>query len=314
MEQLLFDGVVPSPKPTVLPRRERLKPDAWFRSDGEQQRLAVPRTPDSASPLWYVGTKYNLYPIVMELLPAGTTSLVSPFTGGASLELRLAATGIRVYGYDKFRPIPEFFQTFERNASAVVDRTLELYPIYRGDAESREHYVWLTRGGGWEALDFPIDRAAVTWCVSAQSFRGMNFASVPVHPRHAQSREYFRKPIPGQERSWREWSNPFFSYAESDFRQTLLCHDEIAYLDPPYVGHPRYYGKSFQGTFPHEELRDMLAARGGFILSYGDDPLIRKLYQDFTILEPSWGKGTSRGLGGSARTELLILSDDLSPN
>ena len=318
MSQVYMEGLPPQKSKTVIRKDFSRRPDSWFAGGEEQLTLGAFRTPDTAAPLWYVGAKYHLYDLLtLELLPKGTTEIVSPFMGGASLELRLAASGIHVHAYDLFLPVAEFYQVFNANSAAVVDKVLEIYPIYRGDEESHAEFMRLARYGGWAEIECPIERAAVTWAISRQSYMGKNFASTPVDPKYASRIEYFRNPIIGdgpvrrQHRIWREWHNPNITFGHADYHESLAKHDCIAYLDPPYVKKSRFYGNGKQGEFDHEELRDVLAARGRFILSYGDDPLIRELYKDFTIMNPEWRYACGKSVGDTKSSEILILSPDI---
>ena len=259
------------------------------------------RTPSSNPPLAYIGAKRKLYRQVMDILPDGTKELVSPFMGGASLELKIAASGIRVHAYDIFRPLVEFYQVFNGRSSEVVEAVLELYPL------SREDYIHMTRGGGWEVEECEVWRAALTWAISKQSFLGRMFASLCVAQEHNVLPSYF------SDEQWQGWRNPNISFDVADFRESLARHpDTIAYLDPPYISKENYYGRGNQGEFQHEELRDILAERGRFVMSYGDHPTIHELYSDFKILHPQWTYGFGRAAGDASKSEeLLILSPDL---
>ena len=298
----------------------RRKPDGWYASDAAQLNLTELRTPDSESPLSYVGSKKKLYnTLMMRILPPDTSEIVSPFSGGASLELRIAASGIRVYAHDIFPPMVNFFEMFNGRAAEVVEKVLEIYPIYKGDDETREYYQYLTRDNGWSDIECPIHQAAITWAVSKQSFMGRNYSSTPVHPNFATSTDYFRGAISRQRgqrqrRLWSEWRNPHFTYENLDFRESLSRYeDAIAYLDPPYIEKEGLYGLGDQGVFQHEELRDVLVERGRFILSYGDHPDIHKLYDGFRILYPQWQYGWGRAAGDASQSEeVLILSHDLA--
>lgn len=298
----------------------RRSPDGWYASDASQLSLGLARTPDIESPISYVGSKKKLFRLVMmSILPPDTREIVSPFAGGASLELRLAGSGLRVYAYDIFPPMVNFFTVFNGRAAEVVEKVLEIYPIYKGDAETREYYMHLTQGEGWKEIDCPIHQAAITWAVSKQSYMGRNYSSTPVHPNFATSANYFRDTILKfkgnyQRRLWSEWRNPNFTYEQLDFRASLERHwNVIAYLDPPYVEKEKLYGLGDQGEFPHLDLRNLLADRGRFILSYGDHPIIRNLYKDFRIIEPEWTYGFGRAAGDASKSEeILILSHDLA--
>ena len=318
MNQTFFDGIEPyEPKEDYSKQRQPRRPNSWFQTDASQLALMEnTRTPDVISPLAYVGAKHRLYKqLMMEILPEDTSEIVSPFMGGASLELKLAGSGMKVWAYDIFRPVVEFFQVFNEHAAQVVEKALQIYPIYRGCDETRERYEHLRSEEGWNEIECPIERAAVTWCVSKQSYMGRNFSSSPVAPEHALNIEYFRNPIGGRnnKRIWADWHNSNISFHIGDFRDSLSNHDCIAYMDPPYVQKEKLYGFGDQGEFPHEELRDILAERQGFVLSYGDHPDIWELYKDFKIMTPKWQYGFGRAQSdASLSEELLILSHDLA--
>lgn len=321
-QQQQFIGVVEPFKPRLWTKTPRLPPmpDAWFENDSEQLRLFDERTPDHVSPLWYTGAKYYLYHTLMNrFISPDTKEILSPFMGGCSLELYLAASGIKVYAYDNFEPVVQFFQQFNADSAAVTKRVLEIFPIYKGDDESRARYVHLIRGGGWHELECPIDKAAHMWAISRQSFMGRNFTSLPVEPHHATRYDFFRKRIQagimpkGYHNLWEEWHNPNIEFGLADFRDSLAKHpDMLAYLDPPYIQKNIFYGEGKQDEFGHVELRDMLAERGRFILSYGNHEDVWTLYKGFTILTPQWQYKSGRTASGLQSAELLIVSDDIA--
>ncbi|MCG8626314.1 MAG: DNA adenine methylase, partial [Proteobacteria bacterium] len=57
------------------------------------------------SPLRYPGGKSRAVSMILGLLPAGIKTLASPFLGGGSIELAVASHGVKVYGYDIFKPL-----------------------------------------------------------------------------------------------------------------------------------------------------------------------------------------------------------------
>lgn len=320
MEQLFLGGIEPhTPKRYWTPASLKGKPNAWFGVGDTQLELSdVARTPDTESPIAYVGSKHRLYKLLLDILPRGVSEIVSPFAGGASLELKLAATGIKVHAYDIFEPIMEFFHVFNANAAAVVERVQEIYPIYKGDEESLKYFLHLTKEGGWQNVACPIERAAITWAVNKQSYMRLGFAGSPIKPLHAINVAYFRRPIGYRQhvrtryRLWSDWHNPNITFNVADFRESLSKHSCIAYLDPPYIEKEGYYGAGNQGEFAHAELRDILAERQGFVMSYGNHPMVHDLYRDFTILKPRWSYGIGRASGRpELSAELLIISNDI---
>ena len=61
--------------------------------------------------------------------------------------------------------------------------------------------------------------------------------------------------------------------------------DTLFYLDPPYYGTEAYYRRVFSRE-DHCRLRELLGnIQGYFVLSYNDDPFIRKLYEGFQMIQ-----------------------------
>ena len=71
-----------------------------------------------------------------------------------------------------------------------------------------------------------------------------------------------------------------------DFSHLIRTYDRpdaLFYLDPPYWGTERHYDTAF-GPEDHKRLRECLdGIKGKFVLSYGDCPHIRELYQGCNI-------------------------------
>lgn len=75
-----------------------------------------------------------------------------------------------------------------------------------------------------------------------------------------------------------------------DFEHLIKTYDRtdaLFYLDPPYVDTEKYYVGSFTKE-DHERLCNTLKnIKGKFVLSYNDCEYVRKLYNDFNIIEVS---------------------------
>lgn len=84
----------------------------------------------------------------------------------------------------------------------------------------------------------------------------------------------------------------------------LVSPDDLVYLDPPYVEKAdQLYGMSF-GESEHRDLAAWLYDhQPPTIISYDDLPLIRELYGDMTVLEPTW----SYGMGKSKKSRELLI-------
>lgn len=309
MDQLIFpfnevDQDILNMRDDAYRPRQHKQITRWS-SQSEQLGLeGIRGAPSTLAPITYVGSKKFLYQrLAMGILPELPKELVSPFMGGASLELKFAASGVKVYAYDIFEPVVEFYQVFNQHSAVVREKALDIYPL------PRETYLHMAREGGWEQVECPIHRAAITWSITKQSYMGRNFSSVPVADEHAITREYFNDP------QWITWHNPYIEFGLADFRVSLAKHpNTFAYLDPPYIDKEKFYGRlNEQGNFPHEELRDILDKRENWVLSYGDHPRIHELYADYNILYPKWSYGFGKASGNPAKSEeVLILSHDLA--
>lgn len=106
-----------------------------------------------------------------------------------------------------------------------------------------------------------------------------------------------------------------------DYKKVLEEEGEnvLIYLDPPYVSNTkldknsRLYKHNFEDN-DHEELCDNIKnCKHKIILSYDDNPLIRKLYKNFNIYKTSWiycGTSSAKTHSKSKKTgkELIITN------
>lgn len=83
----------------------------------------------TTSPLRYPGGKSRIVECIANFLPPGTTSVCSPFFGGGSVELYLAKKGMRVYGYDVFEPLTDFWQELLRDSGQLAESVQTYYPM-----------------------------------------------------------------------------------------------------------------------------------------------------------------------------------------
>jgi DNA adenine methylase len=81
------------------------------------------------SPLRYPGGKYRAIELITSLVPSGVTELVSPFFGGGSIELNCAANGIRVYGYDSFKPLVAFWKLLQSDPQCLAEQVKSHHPL-----------------------------------------------------------------------------------------------------------------------------------------------------------------------------------------
>ncbi len=247
------------------------------------------------SPLRYPGGKSRAVNQVLGLLPQGLDTLCSPFVGGASVELACASERrIRVYGYDAFLPVVNFWQEVLKNPKGLAEQVRKYYPLSRTQFYAlQKRYASLTNKQELASAFFVLNRS---------SFSGTTLSGgmSPGHPRFT---ENSIDRLQG-------FSINNFTVEHADFSESIPRHsNDFMYLDPPYANGGNLYGdKGDHHTgFDHEKLASILTARDGWLLSYNDCEQVRDLYSGFKSFRPSWTYGMSND---KKSNEILILSKD----
>ena len=260
------------------------RPETAPKWENQTEQLAFAEPPPSSkTPINYMGAKNRLAPTVYQKVPTGVTEIASPFVGGASVELYLAAHGIKVHASDNLEPLVTFWQVFKENPAKLASFAAGRYPQ---EPDELRHWIY----GGYRELTDPLEKAGYFWIINKQSWCGKtlhSFCAVTnVYP------DYFAP------HKWESWQNPNIEFSCRDYREAFEIHkDKFMYLDPPYVGLEHYYRQHGDDTveFDHEELAEILKShRPGWIMSYGNHPRIWDLYQDFDIQLPTWKYGSAK--------------------
>ena len=268
----------------------------------ENSKLAIKKSIESVtdkkilkSPLRYPGGKTRATKTIMELIPKGVKSLVSPFTGGGSIELACASVrGMRVFGYDTFTPVVNFWQVLLKSPVDLADLVTKYFPLTRTQFyKLQRDYITIKSG---------LEAAAIFYVLNRASFSGTTLSGGMSlgHPRFTAT---------GIERL-RSFQVDKLSVEQADFKDSIAKHNnDFLYLDPPYANGGKLYGS--QGDchtyFNHEELATILKRRDAWLLSYNDCQLIRDLYSNYKMITPHWQYGMSKN---KCSNELLIFSHD----
>jgi DNA adenine methylase len=248
----------------------------------------------SRSPLRYPGGKTRGIEFITQFFPKNLDKLLSPFVGGGSIELSVAARGTLVYGYDIFSPLVEFWQCLLTQPNELADEVEKHYPLAKEKFYELQH--------AQTKFKTKLERAAVYYVLNRSSFSGATLSGgmSPGHPRFT---------LTSIERL-RNYFNPHIKISKADFKISLKNHPfTFAYLDPPYLIKSSLYGKKGNAhkDFDHKGLADILKKREHWILSYNDCEEIRTLYEGFHILTPNWKYGMSNN---KMSKEILIFSKD----
>lgn len=250
------------------------------------------------SPLRYPGGKTRGVDYITQFFPKYLDELISPFFGGGSIELSVAAKGIVVYGYDIFSPLVEFWQCLSLQPNELAKEVEKYFPLAKDKFYELQHTQM--------KFETKLERAAVYYVLNRSSFSGSTLSGgmSPEHPR------FTRTSI----ERLRNYFNPNIIIEEADFKYSLERHPfTFTYLDPPYLIKNSLYGKKGNAhkDFDHERLAKILKNREYWILSYNDCNEIRNLYEDFQILTPNWKYGMSND---KVSKEILIFSKNFKIN
>ena len=247
------------------------------------------------SPLRYAGGKTRGVETIMRFIPDGET-ICSPFLGGGSVELACANKGMRVYGYDNFKPLVEFWQCILKDSAKLADAVRRHHPL------QKEEFYELQESQGKSKSKY--ERAARFYVLNRASFSGttMSGGMSPNHPRFTKS----------SISRIRDFEVDNLSVEQADFKESIPESEErFLYLDPPYMLDQKLYGRNgdMHVGFDHEGLAEILKGRDKWILSYNNSEEVRRMYGGYQFCYPKWSYGMSND---KEARELLVLSHDVA--
>jgi DNA adenine methylase len=228
------------------------------------------------SVLRYAGGKRRAVKSILPYIPDG--DVVSPFLGGASLELVLAKTR-KVYAGDIMECVINFWTVLQTMPTELIASIQNLVP---SKTLYREFQASLNEGT-------PLERAVKFYFVNRTCFSGCmtgGYSGTRFTPKCIES--------------LRRVSLENIVLYHTDYETLLNAYPTtFAYLDPPYDV-PNLY---LSDAFNHERLASILHTRDHWLLSYNDTPRIRELYKDCEFLPVKWSYGMS---SNKASNEVLI--------
>lgn len=299
--------------------------DSIRKSNGTFKRLS------KISPLRYPGGKTKAIGLITQYLPDELPKkIVSPFVGGASLEIAWANNLDieEVVAADIFHPLVNFWNHLLQFPNQLAD---ELEKFKLGDHNYRQYKQILK---DW--YEDPIANKLTDLESAAHFYYNMQLSYGPMFlgwtsPGKPTTEDDYKRIL----KRIREFRCPKLRVELSSFEQTLDKYpDHFVYADPPYL--LGYDSKVFKAIYPnqggehhtnfnHELLKDkMLNRTNGFIISYNDCGTIRNWYKNYQQFYLKWQysyqqgetrqkneEGTSvRGAKDSRKTgdEILIVN------
>lgn len=251
------------------------------------------------SPLRYPGGKSRAVSIISKYIPKETTQLCSPFFGGGSLELACAQNGIRVYGYDSFGPLVDFWQFLLTNPKKLAANVEKYHPLKKEKFYELQKIQLESKS--------KLERATVFFVLNRTSFSGSTLSGGMASGGPYNNPRFTKSSI----EKIRKFKVNNLTIQQADFKKSIPRHkNAMLYLDPPYLIQSKLYGKKgdLHKNFDHVGLAKILKKRNNWILSYNNSKEIHELYLDYIILYPDWKYGMSRN---KSSREVLILSHDI---
>jgi DNA adenine methylase len=243
------------------------------------------------SPLRYPGGKSRAVNTLKDYIPSGTKTLCSPFFGGGSLEIYCAQMGIRVYGYDYFQPLVDFWQWLLKDPQKLANAVEKFRPL-----KSSEVFYDLQKNHV-NAKD-SFERAVEFYVLNRTSFSGSTLSGglsrVPENIEAETKEDINPRFTKSSIDRIRDFEIENLSVKFLDFKKSIKNHpNDLLYLDPPYLVESKLYGKkgNLHKGFDHEGLRKILKNRGKWILSYNDSETIRDMYEGFQFKKVEWAYG-----------------------
>lgn len=228
--------------------------------------------------LRYPGGKTRAVKKLLPLIPKGA-DVCSPFCGGASVEIALANRGQRVFCYDSYKPLVDFWNSVQKENKKLVSDVLEKSNNIN---VSKELFKCLQskcklKGFNSAAEFFIVNRCSFS---GATNSGGMSKG----HPRfNKRSVDKLSK-----------FNSDLISFENMCFTESIAANaDKFLFLDPPYDIDCFLYGDngSAHKGFDHKHLAELLLSRGNWLLTYNDNKYIRELYSGCDIQSIEWAYG-----------------------
>ena len=269
--------------------------------------LSLVKLKSSKSLLRYPGGKSRGAKQIFEFIPADTKEICSPFLGGGSVELMCANNGMRVYGYDKFKPLVHFW-------NCLIKKPDELAQLVAGwwstgtnglseEFEERKEYHKLKT----ELLSpkpSQLERAALFYVINRTSFSGSALSGgvTAGNPRFTESS--VQRILEFKDAN----KTKNITVECLDFRESIEKNKQkLMYLDPPYWLESKLYGKKGDLNFQekdHLALFEILTKTKKWVLSYNDSKKVREVYHDYRIIPLEWAYGMKNYTGPTGEDKI----------
>ena len=255
--------------------------------------------------LRYPGGKFRGAKKIFEFIPTDTKEICSPFLGGGSVELLCANNGMKVYGYDKFKPLVHFWNCLIKNPDELAQLVAGWWSTGTNglseEFEERKEYQKL-KAELLSPKPSQLERAALFYVINRTSFSGSALSGGVTHGNPRFTESSIQRIL-----DFKDVNNTENITVEClDFTKSIEKNKQkLMYLDPPYWLESKLYGEKGDLNFQekdHLELFKILSKAKKWILSYNDSEIVRETYRDYQIIPLKWAYGM-KNYNGSAKNK-----------
>ena len=261
----------------------------------------------SKSILRYPGGKSRGAKQIFEFIPADTKEICSPFFGGGSVELMCANNGMRVYGYDKFKPLVHFWNCLIKRPDELAQLVAGWWSTGRKGLskgyEKKKEYRKL-KAELLSPKQSQLERAALFYVINRTSFSGSALSGgvTAGNPRFTESSIQRILDFKGVN------DTKNITVECLDFTKSIEKNKQkLMYLDPPYWLESKLYGEKGDLNFQekdHLALFKILTETKKWVLSYNDSKKVREIYHDYRIGPLEWAYGMKNYTGPTGKDKI----------
>lgn len=266
------------------------------------------------TPLRYAGGKSRAIKFITPFVK-DYEEIYSPFIGGGSLEVYWASLGKKVYGFDIFDALVNFWDVLLNNPSELYTKLKEIPPTQ--DEYKRIKDILIT----WDKTQNLLSQWKTDYYKRNQSISLDNITAAAYYffnhnTSYGPGYLGWGSNVYLQQNKWDSMIKKIKTFKletlyvqEMSFENVIQNNsDKFLYLDPPYFLEKDKDNKMFTGIYPmrnipvhhnnfdHTKLKDLLLNhKGNFVLSYNNCETIRDFYKDFELFYPKWNYSMGNG-------------------
>jgi DNA adenine methylase len=268
-------------------------------------RNIISNNTNNISPLRYPGGKTRACKIINNILLQyfdinNFDTIISPFFGGGSFEFYLQNNyGLKLIVNDKFTPLYNFWKQVKINKQILCDELRKITII------TKEQFIDY-RNTIMNLNDDVFQQSIQYFIINRCSFSGSTLSGG--FSEEASIKRFTPSSINKIELL--DFTNiDIYNYDFYDFINNFNNNKAFIFLDPPYYleNKSKLYGNNgdMHENFNHQLLFDLLNTKKNWLITYNNCEYIRKLYEDYIIIDVNWSYSMNTSKTSS---EIIIIS------